>query len=95
MHFRSFVGSTISNDPSILFAVLAISARHREVTMGADNCNSHEYERKCLKNLIPSLSNTAKDLDDTVLASAVLIRLLEEMTGMFVESSFRRVAFTC
>lgn len=86
MHFRSFVGSTISNDPSILFAVLAISARHREVTMGVSTCDSHEYERKCLENLIPSLNNTAKSLDDTVLASAVLIRLLEEMTGMLDES---------
>lgn len=83
MHFRSFFGSTIFNDSSILFAVLAISARHRELTMGIDNCNSHEYERQCLENLIPSLNDTTKVLDDSVLASAVLVRLLEEMTGMF------------
>lgn len=51
--------------------------------MGIDSCISHEYEKRCLENLIPSLNDTTKALDDSVLASAVLVRLLEEMTGIF------------
>lgn len=49
--------------------------------MGISSCNSHEYEGRCLEVLIPSLNDTSKALDDSVLASAMLLRLLEEMSG--------------
>lgn len=79
MNFRSYISSHISNDAAILYAVLAVSARHREVTMGIDG-ESHKYEQQCLEELIPSLNDTSKVLQDAVFASALLLRLLEEMT---------------
>lgn len=81
MHFRSCVGSTIANDAAILYSVLAISARHRKLTMGVEGDNSDEYERRCLEILIPTLSDTSGALQDSVLASALILRLFEEMTG--------------
>jgi len=81
MQFRSFVGSTVLNDAAVLYAVLAVCARHREITTGVGDQKSNEYERKCLEVLIPSLNDTTKVLQETTLASALLLRLLEEMTG--------------
>ncbi|POR35324.1 Uncharacterized protein TPAR_04457 [Tolypocladium paradoxum] len=80
MHFRAYVGSTASHDATVLYAVLAISAKHREVTMGVDGHRSIEYERQCLEALIPSLNDTTKVLHEPLLASALLLRLLNEMT---------------
>lgn len=68
-------------DATILYAVLAISARHRELTMGIGNHKSHIYESRCLEVLIPSLNDQTIALSDGLLASAMLLRLLEEMTG--------------
>ncbi|OJJ94713.1 hypothetical protein ASPACDRAFT_64991 [Aspergillus aculeatus ATCC 16872] len=87
-HFQTVVGATVTKDPSILFAVLAISARHRELTMGISSCDSHGYEGRCLEVLIPSLNDTSKVLDDSVLASAMLLRLLEEMSEPTEEQVF-------
>jgi len=81
MQFRSFVGSTVFNDAAVLYAVLAICARHREITTGVGEQKSNEYERKCLQVLIPSLYNITEVLQETTLASALLLRLLGEMTG--------------
>ncbi|KAL7939941.1 hypothetical protein V8C42DRAFT_117826 [Trichoderma barbatum] len=80
MHFRAYVAATLSNKASILFTVLAISARHCELTKGSNDYKSHKYKQQCLKVLIPSLNDITKALQDTVLASAVLLRLLDEMT---------------
>lgn len=72
----------ISHDAAILYAVLAISTKHRELTTGLKGIEqADEYERKCLEVLIPSLNHTDGALQDAVLASALLIRLFEEMTG--------------
>lgn len=81
MHFRSYVATTISTDLTIRYAVLAICARHREVTMRIDNRMAVEYERRCLEALIPSLGDTATVLNERALASAIILRLLNEMTG--------------
>lgn len=80
MNFKTHVQSTVSHNAAIAYAVLAISARHRELTMGVRNHKSNEYERACLQVLIPSLSDETMVLGDSLLASAVLLRLLEEMT---------------
>lgn len=82
MSFGSYIGTTMSNDASILYAVLAISSRHRELTAGDIGHRSNEYERRCLEELIPSLNSTGRVFGESALASAVLLRLLEEMTGM-------------
>lgn len=83
MNFRSYVGSTMSKDIELLYAVLATSARHLELTQGLPGNKSDEYQQNCLQILIPSLNDATKALPDTIMASALLLRLLEEMTGQF------------
>lgn len=70
-------------DPGILYAVLAVAARHLEATSGSEYHNSDEYERKCLGILIPTLDQReiATPQVDATLMSALLLRLLDEMTG--------------
>ena len=62
--------------------MLAVSARHLEA-VGSKDCKSNEYERMCLNILIPMLNNNdiVQSQDDSVLVSALLLRLLDEMTG--------------
>lgn len=93
MNFRSYVGSTIANNAAILYGVLAVSARHRALTMNIEDKNSDEYERRCLEVLIPALNDTTKVLQDTALASAIILRLLEEMTGN-AKHAFSRALYT-
>ena len=71
----------MSSQPCILFAVLAVSARHREA-VESGNFNSNEYERGCLEILIPALNNNdpIETPDEALIISALLLRLLEEMT---------------
>ena len=73
----------MSKDIELLYAVLAISARHLELTQGLPGNKSDEYQQNCLQILIPSLNDATKALPDTIMASALLLRLLEEMTGQF------------
>ena len=81
MRFRSYMASNISHDPAILYAVLAVSARHREIISGTDNRHADNFEQKCLEHLIPKLGHVSEPITEAALASALLIRLLEEMTG--------------
>lgn len=62
--------------------MLAVAARHREAT-GVEYCNSDGYEGKCLGILIPTLNenHTTQSEGDAVLVSALMLRLLDEMTG--------------
>ncbi|KAK2596324.1 hypothetical protein N8I77_013220 [Diaporthe amygdali] len=81
MHFRSYIRSMIPHDAAILYAVLAISTKHRELMTGLKGIEeADEYERKCLEVLIPSLNDTDRALQDAALASALLLRLFEEMS---------------
>ncbi|KAF9875548.1 hypothetical protein CkaCkLH20_06929 [Colletotrichum karsti] len=60
---------------------MAVSARYLEA-VGSDDFDSNEYERRCLGILIPMLNdkNTTEPHDDGLLVSALLLRLLDEMT---------------
>ncbi|KAF5528379.1 hypothetical protein CGCA056_v001392 [Colletotrichum aenigma] len=79
--FGSYIKSTLRRDPGILYAVLAVSARYLEAVR-SEEWDSNEYERKCLGILIPMLNdrNVAEPQGDGVLVSALLLRLLDEMT---------------
>ncbi|KAK2732145.1 arca-like protein [Colletotrichum kahawae] len=79
--FGSYIKSTLRQDPGILYAVLAVSARYLEAVR-SEEWDSNEYERKCLGILIPMLNdrNVAEPQGDGVLVSALLLRLLDEMT---------------
>ncbi|KAI1429211.1 hypothetical protein F5Y12DRAFT_728637 [Xylaria sp. FL1777] len=80
-HFRSYILGTMRSEPCILFAILAVSARHLEA-IGEEYCNSNEYERECLGLMIPMFNDKdyMQEPDDGLLVSAVLLRCLEEMT---------------
>lgn len=81
--FQSFIRQALHSDAGILYAVLAVAARHLEATGGSIYSRSNEYEQKCLNILIPTLnSRKIEQLQgDGVLVSALLLRLLDEMTG--------------
>ncbi|KAI0965461.1 hypothetical protein F4678DRAFT_452680 [Xylaria arbuscula] len=80
-HFRSYIQATMSRETCILFAILAVSARHLEA-IGDEYYNSNEYERECLGLMIPMFNgrNDMQEPDDGLLVSALLLRCLEEMT---------------
>lgn len=69
--------------------MLAVSGKHLEATK-SKICKSDEYERKSLGILIPMLSenDATQSQGDAVLISALLLRLLDEMTGGYTPSSF-------
>ncbi|KAJ3534187.1 hypothetical protein NM208_g7649 [Fusarium decemcellulare] len=79
--FRSFIQSRLFQDLGLLYTVLAVAARHREATEDV-YCKSNEYERECLAILIPTLNNNheTQSEDDGILVSALILRLLDEMT---------------
>ncbi|KAI1751950.1 hypothetical protein F4782DRAFT_502717 [Xylaria castorea] len=81
-HFRSHIQATMRSQPCILFAILAVSARHLEA-IGEEYFNSNEYERECLRIMIPMLNDkySMQEPDDSLLVSALLLRCLEEMTS--------------
>lgn len=88
-HFSRQIQSTLSTDAAVLYGVLAVSARHLEQQKKIDEVLSCEYERCCLQILIPSLSKKTETLQDGALASAMLLRLLDEMTGQSSDASSR------
>ncbi|KAI0812118.1 hypothetical protein GGR55DRAFT_612985 [Xylaria sp. FL0064] len=81
VHFRSYIKATMSSEPCILFAILAVSARHLEA-VGEEYYSSNEYERECLGLMIPMFNDHdyMQKPDDGLLVSALLLRCLEEMT---------------
>ena len=80
MHFRKFIQDLLCQNPCILFGVLALAARLLEA-MGLGNHGSNEYEHRCFEILIPTIGEAEQVSDDAVLVSALLLRLLDEMTG--------------
>ena len=66
---------------TLLYAVLAVSARHQSLTGQRTNKVADEYQRRCLTNLIPVLNDPSNTSGDAVLASATILRFFEEMTG--------------
>ncbi|KAI1737876.1 hypothetical protein F4680DRAFT_460209 [Xylaria scruposa] len=81
-HFRSYIQATMEAQPCILFAILAVSARHLEA-IGEEYFNSNEYERECLRIMIPMLNDkySMQEPDDSLFVLALLLRCLEEMTS--------------
>ncbi|KAI0854679.1 hypothetical protein F4860DRAFT_95991 [Xylaria cubensis] len=81
-HFRSYIQATMEAQPCILFAILAVSARHLEA-IGEEYFNSNEYERECLRIMIPMLNDkySMREPDDSLFVLALLLRCLEEMTS--------------
>lgn len=82
MRFRAYVGSKAPENPTLLYAVLAVAARHRSLRNGIDDVRADDYQRRCLETLTLALNNTEETLNETILMASLVLRFLEEMTGM-------------
>lgn len=83
-HFELLVPQRAAICPTLLNAVFAASARHLSRVTDFDPFVADGYHQKCLKHLIPMLSDTTAIMDENLLAATVILRYLEE-----VESKFR------
>ncbi|KAF9892153.1 hypothetical protein FE257_002559 [Aspergillus nanangensis] len=79
-HFRTYIGNAAPTDITLLYAVLAVSARHQSSSLHRHSHIADEYQKRCLRSLIAALNDEANALKDTILASAVILRFFEEMT---------------
>jgi hypothetical protein len=77
--FRNVVPQRAMNDPILMNAILAASARHLSRVSGGDPYTADRYHQKCIQHLIPMLSDEAAVLDENLLASIVILRFLEEI----------------
>ncbi|KAK2731293.1 hypothetical protein FQN55_004791 [Onygenales sp. PD_40] len=80
-HFAREVPQRAKTCRTLRNAVLALSARHLSRTGEFDPFVSDRYYQECLKTLIPSLNDEAATSNDELLASTVILRLLEEFDG--------------
>ncbi|KAF9888545.1 hypothetical protein FE257_008476 [Aspergillus nanangensis] len=85
-HFRTYVGNNSASDITLLYAVLAVSARHQSTSHHWQSRVADEYQQRCLRSLIAALNDQEKTLPDTILASAAILRFFEEMTETPEES---------
>jgi len=78
-HFAQTVPQRAAICPILLNAVMAVSARHLSRISNFDPLVSDQYHQKCLKHLIPILSDKAAITDENLLAATVILRFLEEV----------------
>jgi hypothetical protein len=67
------------NDPILMNAILAASARHLSRISEGDPFVADKYHQRCIQHLIPMLSDETAVLDENLLASTVILRFLEEI----------------
>ncbi|KAE8379888.1 hypothetical protein BDV26DRAFT_258447 [Aspergillus bertholletiae] len=79
-HFYSYISSSASSNPILLYAVLTVAARHQRSHSERERLIADEYQQYCLESLISALGDSEKTLDESLFASAVILRLSEEMT---------------
>ncbi|KAG0646332.1 hypothetical protein D0Z07_8091 [Hyphodiscus hymeniophilus] len=85
--FATIVIPAAATSPTLLNAILAVSARHLSVTQGFDRYAADKYQHECLKTLIPALENPEALLDDKLFAATVILRFFNEMTEPIDEPS--------
>jgi hypothetical protein len=66
---------------TLLNALMALSARHASQTidLSLPAYIADQYQSECLRTLIPALDDSNAVLDETLLATIVILRLLEEL----------------
>jgi len=82
-HFELEVPRRALYTPILRYAIFALSSRHLSRTLGDDETESLNYHSQALQLLISAVS-TSEKVNDEILASAVILRLFEEMEGEFV-----------
>ncbi|KAF7593129.1 hypothetical protein BBP40_012008 [Aspergillus hancockii] len=79
-HFYTYIASSAATNPILLYAVLTVAARHQRSHSERERRVVDEYQGYCLESLISALEDSEKALDESLFASAVILRLSEEMT---------------
>ncbi|KNG83297.1 hypothetical protein ANOM_008730 [Aspergillus nomiae NRRL 13137] len=79
-HFRTYIGNNAATEITLLYAALAVSARHQSTSLNWQSHVADEYQKRCLRSLIAALNDQETALPDTILASAAILRFFEEMT---------------
>lgn len=94
MNFRSYINAAACYDLTLYYAVLAVAAKHRNLGSAAADPKADEYQRRCLETLIPALNDDSTVLAENILACALILRLLEEMTGMLIKKWFHCLVYS-
>ncbi|KAE8149772.1 hypothetical protein BDV25DRAFT_130105 [Aspergillus avenaceus] len=79
-HFYTYIAKSAHTNPILLYAVLTVSARHQRSNSERERYVADQYQQHCLESLILALSDSEKTLNESLFASAVILRLSEEMT---------------
>ncbi|KAL3450523.1 hypothetical protein BJX65DRAFT_305360 [Aspergillus insuetus] len=86
-HFRTYIANAAATDHTILYAILAVSARHQGVSSEWMRSFAEECHENCLAALISALNDQENAVQETVFASAVILRLFEEMTAAYLTNA--------
>ncbi|KAI9053116.1 hypothetical protein LZ554_003383 [Drepanopeziza brunnea f. sp. 'monogermtubi'] len=78
-HFQIEVPRRAPNCPLLLNAIFALSARHLNLTRKYDTGASNRYHAQCIKLMIPMLGLVQTNSDETLFASMIVLRVLEEI----------------
>lgn len=79
--FATSVVQQAVNSPTLLYAILATSARHLSMTSDFDAYLADKYHRECLALLIDIVGDNSALLDEALCAATVILRLFEEISG--------------
>lgn len=78
-YFRTVIPQRALNEPVLLNAIFAASARHlSRVDKSVDPYLSDRYHQQCIELLIPMLNDDSAALNENLLASTVILRYLDE-----------------
>ncbi|KAH8650565.1 hypothetical protein BGZ60DRAFT_473863 [Tricladium varicosporioides] len=84
--FATSVVQQAVNSPTLLYAILATSARHLSMTSDFDAYLADKYHRECLALLINIVGDNSALLDEALCAATVILRLFEEISVPLVGS---------
>lgn len=78
-HFGLVVPQRAITCPTLMNAILAISARHLSRISNYDATVADKYLQKCLRHLIPRLNDKVAIMDENLLAATIVLRFMEEV----------------
>jgi len=80
-HFSKELPARAAHCDLLFYAILTLSSRHLSRINFQNTYEAEEYHERCLNILIPIFNNEEAIADENILATAVLLRLYEEMTA--------------
>lgn len=78
-HFAIDVPQRAKGNEVLCVAILALSARHLNLTQGSDSYTADKYLERCVSLLIPQMADPKAAADDAFFAAVVILRFLEEL----------------